>query len=589
MNFSLLDKAISKTKKIIDSLEPVKQIPFSDSYTEKKKVNTQSVSYAHRYRGQWFRPEYDFEQLRVAEASDSYLTRANIRKLNKLISAGFEFVGADEESVSYIKKRFKEIEFAINKPISVLISASLKDLITYNNCMWAKVRDREVSSGAVRKTYTGESIEPVAGYFILPFETLFFKEKLNGDLKKVLQRMPDGKEKEFSPRDLVHFYTNRHAGFTVGTPELWPALDDIQLLRRIEENVEELIDTNLFPVFQWKVGTDAMPERINPQSGRSETDIVKATVQYTPASGLYVTDHRHEITAVGSEGRALRIDYYLSYFKNRVFTAIGTSSVDMGEGDSSNRSTASTMSKGMIMDLEALAIQFQDFFNFFVINELLIEGGFDPLNETEQVFFKFGVIDKDEKRAQENHVMQTFHGHVRTMDEVRKHLGERPWTEDDMERSYMKMFAEPLALLNSVGPGSAASETLAQLPGSNITPEAINKEKTFVKQQEKVAAAAASAKKPGPKSSNESGQKSASASRNRPSNQHGTRSTAKTNRDLSNTSKIIFDNVSLEIDQDVPSHKLESWKNYIIKRHKQLPDMDLQVLAESLLWRLLDE
>lgn len=586
MNFNLLNKALSKTNRLIDTDQSVKIIPFSDSYTEKKKVNTQSLSYAHRYRGQWFKPEYDFEQLRVAEASDSYLTRANIRKLNKLISAGFEVVGANEEAVGYIKRRFKEIEFAINKPISVLISASLKDLITYNNCMWAKVRNEEISSGNIRRSAEGDSIIPVAGYFILPFETLYFKEKLNGDLKKVLQRMPDGKEKEFSPRDIVHFYTNRHPGFTVGTPELWPALDDIQLLRRVEENVEELIDTNLFPVFQWKVGTDTMPERINPRDGRSETDIVKDTVQYTPASGLYVTDHRHEILAVGSEGRALRIDYYLSYFKNRVFTAIGTSSVDMGEGDSSNRSTASTMSKGTIMDLEALAIQFQEFINFYVINELLIEGGFDPLEEEEQVFFKFGVIDKEEKRAQENHIVQTFHGHVRTMDEVRKHIGERPWTEEDMERSYMKMFAEPLALVGGVGPGSTASETLAQLPGSNITPEAVNKEKTFVKQQEKAAAAA---QKTGPKSSNQSGLKKASASRSRPSNQHGTRSTTKTNRDTINTSKIVFDNVSLEIDQDISDQKLETWKKNVIKRHRELPDVDLQTLAESLIWRLLDE
>ena len=45
------------------------------------------------------------------------------------------------------------------------------DLLRFSNCMWAKVRNQYASSGKTRTTLNGNKIvEPVAGYFILPFE-----------------------------------------------------------------------------------------------------------------------------------------------------------------------------------------------------------------------------------------------------------------------------------------------------------------------------------------------------------------------------------------------------------------------------------
>lgn len=576
MRPDLFKKALSRLK---DRSEPQAH-QLQDSFTPIKKLNNQNVTYSHRFRGQWFKPEWDFNQIAIADnGGDSYIGRANLRKVNKLISAGFSFIGASDEPVKYIKRRIKEMEFATGTPFLSQIAATIKDVSRYNNCMWAKVRSAEYSTGAARMDVNGQKVNPVAGYYILPFETLQLKHKRNSNIKKVLVRLPDGEEKEFSAKDVVHFYTNRSPGFAVGTPELWPALDDAQLLRRIEENVEELIDTNLFPVFQWKVGTDAMPEKVDP-SGRPETDIVKQTVQYTPASGLYVTDHRHEISAVGSEGRALRIDYYLSYFKNRLFTALGTSSVDMGEGDSSNRSTASTMSKGMLMDIEAMAKQIEEFINLYVIAELLVEGGYDPLDEQDEVRFKFGVIDKEERRAEENHVLQTFHGHVRTMEEVRHHLGEKPWDDASTERSYFKMFQEPLSLLQGMGPGTAASETLSKLNVSNLTPEAVNKEKQHAEKLEKAKA------RPGPNASTSTGSNRAAAARSHPSNQHGTRSTTKTTRDLTNQRSISFNDINIEVDASIQDSKIDSWKQYVLSRHKEMPEIDLETLANNLKWRL---
>ena len=582
-----LDSLVNAFNKVKRNQSILKDAANKHPLQSLKKVNSRILSYSGNHRDVWQRPEYHFEELQIAQDSDSYIQRSIRKKVNKLLIAKYKFVGTNPETVKYIRRRFKEFEMATGHPTISWLEQAYADIFRFNNCMLVKARRDEASTGSIRKDINGAELAPVAGLFVLPFETLEFKVKRNGEVVKILQNMKDGYQKEFSPKDVVHFTSNKKPGFIVGTPELMPVLDDIRLLRRIEENVEELIETNLFPVFHYKVGSDSLPERVSPD-GRKETDIVKSTIEYLPASGVYVSDHRLEIEAIGSEGRALRIEAYLSYFKARAFTGLGVSSVDMGEGDTANRSTASTLSKGLMMDVEAAAILFEEFFTFYIINELLMEGGYDPLDEDQEVRFKFGVIDKEEKRAEENHYNQLFNSNFITMDEAREATSNKPWEEDMYERTYMKMFEEPSALVKGMGPGSAAGETLAGLPASNVTPQSVSKENTFAKQQQKIAKAGQAGARP---RSSGSGSRSASASRNRPSNQHGTRSTTKTNRDTNYIIIYSKDNSSeylLENSDNFEKKQLDSWIKKVQDRYDMLSKsgVTFETVAENMLWRL---
>ena len=551
------------------------QGPVLKSPVTVKKVADKTISYTERHRGQWHYPEYNFDEIQIAQDADGYMSRSITKKLNRIIVAGWDIVGENDDPVAYVKKRFKEMAWATNRPTEHLINALFYDLFRFNNHLWIKARKENGSSGSARSDEDGYVWGPVAGYFPVPFETLQFKTKPNGELKKVLQKMPSGKYKEFFPEDVVHFFTNRKPGFGVGTPELLPALDDIALLRRVEENVESLIEANLFPIFHYKVGSDTYPERYTPD-GVKETDLVKATVEYMPSGGIYVSDHRHEITTVGSEGEALRIDYYIQHFKNRVFASLGTSAIDMGEGNTSNKGTASTLSKGMLMDIEATAIQAKSFLEFYVIQELLLEGGYDPFDPANEVKFRFGVIDKDERRADENQQIQLWTNNLRTMDEVRASLGDKPFTDEMLERTFYKMFAEPTAMLKSMTAGSAAGETLAKHPSSNVEPGDIAKEKSFAKQMEKLGSKATG--RPTSKTSK------TSSNRSRPANQHGKRSSPKTNRD------IQFDNgevISIACDIEFSDAKLSDWKQYVYQKYLAADEkISLDTIAEVSLWRL---
>jgi hypothetical protein len=548
-----------------------------------KRAEPKNISYTARHRGVWFKPEYDFTEIQIAQRTDSFFSRSVIKKLNKVIVAGLDIVGDNSESVEYIKKRLLEMSFATNRPWEQLVWDTFFDLFRYSNCLWAKVRSEESSSGEIVVYPDGSERIPVAGYYILPFESLQFKTKVNGSLKKVMQ-VEDGREKEWGPNDVVHFYINRSPGFLVGTPEVLPVLDDLALLRRIEENVEDLIETNLFPVYHYQVGSDTMPERFDP-NGVKETDVVRRKLQYMPSGGIYISDHRHSISAIGSEGRALRIDFYLTYFKNRVLSGLGTSALDVGEGDTANKSTASTMSKGMLMDVEAMTKVVKSFLEFYVINELLLEGGFDPMEKEDQVRLKFGVIDKDDRRADENQQIQLFHGNLRTMGEIRESLGDTPWSDEHYEQSHYKMFEEPADLLKSMQPGSAAGDVLANHSASSVTSQAVNKEKTFAQQTLNKQLAAKKAGRPVTKSKSKSAS-STSKSKSRPSNQHGTRSSAKTIRDIS-----LVDNKGEEIliacNFDIDDSNISLWNKEILSRYHQLDgNVSFESIAASMMWRI---
>ena len=402
-----------------------------------KKINSKAISYTERHRGVWFRPEYDLSEIQIAQDTDSYLFRAIQKKKNRFLIAGWDIVGQDAEIVNYIKRRIKEIEYVSKKPFEILLSETFTDMSRYSNSMWVKVRNKYSSSGKVRKGDSGQDIEPVAGYFILPFETLLFKTKRNGDIKKIQQKTLSGDYREFFPNDVIHFYDNKKPGFAMGTPELVPVLDDIALLRRLEENVESLIESNLYPLFHYKIGSDAYPERYSPD-GIKESDIVRSTIEYMPAGGVYISDHRHKIDAIGSEGRALRIEGYLDYFKKRVFAGLGVSSVDMGEGDTANRSTANTLSKSAIQDVEAVQRLLKIFIEFFVFDELLLEGGYDPIADENRVEIKFGVVDKEERAKTENQTVQLWLNNLITEPEARKRLGMSP--EVDISKSYFETY-----------------------------------------------------------------------------------------------------------------------------------------------------
>lgn len=556
-----------------------------NDHTKLKRIIPKILTYDKpKMIGEWIKPEYDFASLQIAQQADSILLRSIKKKIDRLLVAGFEFVSTNGEARSYIKRRIAEIEMVSSNPWELLLSQTAEDLIRQKNAMWIKSRSQDSSSGQARIDLDGRTLIPVAAYTLIPFGTVEFKPNKWGGIKKYRQVLPDGETREYYPSDVVYFYADKKAGFLAGTPDLLPALDDIQLLRRIEEHVEDLVETSLFPVYHFRIGNDNMPERVSPE-GKFESEILERKIKYMDPGGVIVSDHRLEIESIGSEGKALNIDSYTEYFLDRAIMAAGSTKIDLGIGGDANKSTANTLTKTTILDVEAIQRILKIFIEFFVIRELLLEGGFDPFDEQDMVSIKFGVIDKEERLAYENQQIQATTNNLITLDEARSNIGYAPYREEDMERTFYKMFEEPAILAKVMAAGSAAGQALAEMPQSSISAQGVKQEQQHAVKlnQQKTRATGR------PAATKSQGSRKTVANRSKPANQQGTRSAPKLNRDIDLS--IAGEVVNITIDFEPSAKRLADWITVVESRFESLKDSGvlIQTVADNLLYRLLNE
>jgi hypothetical protein len=251
---------------------------------------------------------------------------------------------------------------------------------------------------------------------------------------------PDGRRKEFPVTDVFHFYFDRDPGFLFGKPGLVPVYDDIRALRRIEEYSEIIIYKHAFPLIQYIVGTESKPATLIPGTDKREIDVVKAEIERMPPEALFVTPERHKIEVFGAKNFAMDLLPQLEYYKKRMFSGLGVSSVDMGEADTSNKATADNMSRAMVDDVKDYQLIFAEFMTYYLVTELLLESGFarqggDILSEENMVNFRFEEIDLEAQIKVENHKLNMYQGNGITESEFRAETGRDPI--DDTEREGM--------------------------------------------------------------------------------------------------------------------------------------------------------
>ena len=381
----------------------------------------------------FYRAEYDFVEIGMAEDTDSFIYQANFKKLALAIKAGWTFVSKDQTALDYIRRRIAEIEIAQGQTFWSLFVEIISCLLRNHNCFLIKARNSDASSGRVRKV-DGQPVQPVAGYFVAAPNTMQFKIGKDNNIKAYKHVMPDGRWKIFPAEDVIHFHVYRKTHNLAGTPAWVPVLEDIIALRRIEEHVENLIYQHIYPLYQYKVGSEKFPcERY--QDGLTEVDVVQAKINSMPTDGMLVTPERHEIKGLGAESRALRAETYLEYFKKRVIGGSGLSELDFGFGDTANRSTADTMSKLAIDNVKFYQQNVANTINFEIVRELMLEStlNYDHSKDETRVELQFNEIDVDSQMKLQNHYMLQYQGNVVTESEARKHIGKEPLADSSRE------------------------------------------------------------------------------------------------------------------------------------------------------------
>lgn len=487
LDISLGNKSKLEDAVPISSVQPG-HVPISRIPTVRVAPLIYPQQFARVNRGVFFLPpEYDLAEIGKIEDTESLVRQAFKKKEGLMFKEGLSYRGKNKATIQYIKTRMAQIAQASGIPTINLMKRIARSLIRTSNAYLVKVRSAKASGGQVRATADGKNLQPIAAYF--PAAPEMFKMDLDpesGKIRHWRQQLPNGWYKLFKPEDVIHFTLDKREGFAYGVPVIVPVIDDIKALRQIEENIELLVYQHLFPLFHYKVGTETKPA-LYYESGEREVEQVRKEVSMMPAEGMLITDERAEITAIGSEGRALNAEGYLNYFKKRVYMGLGMSSVDFGEADTSNRATANVVSRALVDSVKSTQAEFEAMWDQHVIRELLLESTFgeDILEEDHIVHLQFAEIDLQNKIEHENHAMEMFKGHGLTWDEFRNELGQEPIPvpddpndQENFEQypewfnTYWKLFYEPEKLISAVDePYSQAAQAAVQARSSSFTQE----------------------------------------------------------------------------------------------------------------------
>ena len=393
------------------------------------------------------------------------------------------------------------MSFATQKPVEILFQEIADDLIKYSNAFVIKKRIDSIP-GMKLNPVLADKI--VGGYFRVDPASIKIKRDKNGNVLKYEQGYGDNK-KEFFPRDVVHFYIDKDANNAFGTPRIIAALEDVKLLRKIEGNITALIYRFSMPLYQWIVGL--------PQPGMQGTDpeIAKAQreVENSTLDGIVITNERTTIKSIGAEGTALNAEGYLKYFEARVFSALGVSASQMGRGGS--KQDADSMEAQVHDTVKYIQRIMSIFIREFILSELLLEGGYNPIiNEEDIVNYEFEEISLETKVKKENHEMLKYQSNLTTINESRRKMGMKDDVDD--ESKLYKNYIETNARLKEIDRTAEHQMELAKQNAKNSESNSTTK------------SGSSSTGNKSPRSSKSSSPNKSVSSNNRPRNQHGTTS-----------------------------------------------------------------
>lgn len=379
------------------------------------------------------KPDFDFSDIQEGYNTDSYIRQGVDKYVDQIFKEGYSFYGKDPNTVDYLKLRLEYIAEATQTPTNQLMMDIAEDLVKFGNCIIVKVRSNDPNSLPQGLTVTGlNGKEPVVGYFCAdPISMTVLRDEY-GMIQKWKQESDAG-EQEFDPENVIHFYYKRSKGNAYGTGFLVPVLDDVRALRQAEENVLRMMYRNIYPFNHIAVGTEDIP------GTDGEVEAVIEAVEGMDVEGGIVTTERVTIKPIATD-QVINAEPYLRYLEERVFSGMGIPAIMFGRGNTTNRSTGDNMTSEMADRIRAMTKIIEMFFNAFIVKELLMEGGYDPvLNPDQAAEVKFHDNDVDVKIKKEVHAIYKYEHNAITEDEMRDQLGMDPVEDGDRERMFANL------------------------------------------------------------------------------------------------------------------------------------------------------
>lgn len=441
----LVRKARKKTASSSSSLAPEDQLALSKAF----KVSALALGFqggGGGSRASFEAPQYDFERILQAIDTDSYIKQGLSKYKELMWKEGWHLVGENPEAVDYIYTRFDFMELVMRRPMQDLLSEIGDQLIKFGNAFVVKSRGDISQFFPAPLQGAASNGQTVIGYYVLPAETVEIARDKNNKVVRYRQNVQGaagGNPPEFKPEDVIHFMWDRKPGRAFGTPFLVATLDDVVALRQMEEDFQNLVHKELFPLYKYIVGTPEAPAE--PQ----EIDQAANELANLRTDGGLVLPERHDVEVIGADGKALNADTYLAHFKQRVVVGLGIAEHHLGmTTEGGNKAVTDRLDVALYDRIKMFQRYLEDMIRLMIINELLIEGSFDPfLNPmdpntiSDRVLFRFREIDVDTQIKKENHILQKYQGNAITLPETRIDLGDSLAPEVDESELFLAIQA----------------------------------------------------------------------------------------------------------------------------------------------------
>lgn len=411
---------------------------------------------------------YDFDRIIQAIDTDSYIRQAFLKYKELMWKEGWEILGDNPEAVDYLYQRFDYMEISMGRPFHDFLVEVGDQLVKFNNTFIAR------SYGDLKSVFPAplqpatETGENIIGYYIIPTETVEIARDKNNNPKRYQQNASgggvggSGKNPTWKPEEIVHFYADKKPGRAFGAPFILPVLDDVISLRQLEEDILNLTHRELFPMYVYTVGTEERPAE-DDEITRAANELENMRVE-----GGIIVPERHKLEVLGAEAKALDASKYLEHFVNRVVTGLGLAPHHLGlMSEGGNRSVTDRLDIALYDKVKTYQRYLARMFELNILNELLIEGGFDPMGSTangmsDRCQFRFREIDVDTQVKRDAAALQMYTSNAVTLPEVRSMIGQTP----DTNESEMLMAMQARMTPNSVKANSGNGET----PTTDTTP-----------------------------------------------------------------------------------------------------------------------
>lgn len=392
----------------------------------------QGSTYYYNTRATFEPSPYDFDRIMQAADTDSYVKQALAKYKELFWKEGWQIVGENLEAVSYLYQRIDYMEMAMKRPFLDFLMEVSDQLFKFANVFVVKARG-DISEYFPTNLTPINSSQTIVGYYLIPTEQVrilrdkFNRPKTYQQSTDPLTYSPTDRDPIWSADRVIHFHVDKKTGRAFGTPFLSSVLDDIVALRQMEEDIQNLVHRELFPLYKYKVGT--------PEQPAEPSEIIDAAVQLENmrSEGGLVMPHRHDIDVVNSRNAGLNAGGYLDHFKERVAVGLGLSPHHLGMTmNGGNRSMTDRLDTALYDKIKQYQKLFAEMIRVHIFNELLLEGGFDPIatpmdsSISDRCYFKFNEIDVDTQVKKETHIIQKYTNSVITLTEARVALGIDP-------------------------------------------------------------------------------------------------------------------------------------------------------------------